>query len=249
MQQRQLRLGDVLDDYCPRERRITDHAIVAMVGHVVKQTRCTACEAEHEYKHAKAPTLRRKKEAPAALFGDVLAGMPEVKAASSPNPPAPPSTSIGAGSSTALGASPQEASMNHRAEDAPTNAPAAPEPAPAVAEPEVAPSAAPEEEGPVHRRLIRATLPRPEGQPAARPLPDFTVRRPGVRQGGGFPSSFRDRDRDRGGPLGHRNPNGASRGGFGRSAGPKADFGRPGQRSESRSGRPRHGSRRGGKKH
>ena len=42
--QRQLRLGDILDDYCPRERRLTNHAVVAMVGPDVKQTRCSTCE-------------------------------------------------------------------------------------------------------------------------------------------------------------------------------------------------------------
>ena len=31
MQQRQPRLGDILDDYCPRERRLTNHAVVASV--------------------------------------------------------------------------------------------------------------------------------------------------------------------------------------------------------------------------
>ena len=62
MQQRQLRLGDILDDYCPRERRLTNHAVVAMVGADVKQTRCTTCDAEHEYKHAKVPRQRRKSE-------------------------------------------------------------------------------------------------------------------------------------------------------------------------------------------
>ena len=31
MQQRRPRLGDILDDYCPRERRITNHAVVAMI--------------------------------------------------------------------------------------------------------------------------------------------------------------------------------------------------------------------------
>ena len=36
MQQRQLRLGDILDDYCPRERRVTNHAVVAMIGEAVK---------------------------------------------------------------------------------------------------------------------------------------------------------------------------------------------------------------------
>ena len=32
MEQRPLRLGDIVDDYCPRERRVTNHAIVALVG-------------------------------------------------------------------------------------------------------------------------------------------------------------------------------------------------------------------------
>src|SRR6188474_535647 len=61
MQQRRLRLGDILDDYCPRERRITNHAVVAMIEDTVKQTRCTTCDAEHEYKHAKVPAARRRK--------------------------------------------------------------------------------------------------------------------------------------------------------------------------------------------
>src|SRR5262249_54805890 len=73
MQQRQLRLGDILDDYCPRERRVTNHAVVAMVGADVKQTRCTTCDAEHEYKHAKIPRQRSKNETPAALYQQVAA--------------------------------------------------------------------------------------------------------------------------------------------------------------------------------
>src|SRR6266508_425444 len=77
MQQRQLRLGDILDDYCPRERRVTNHAVVAMLGNDVKQTRCTTCDAEHEYKHAKVPRQRRKNETPAALYSQVLANAPK----------------------------------------------------------------------------------------------------------------------------------------------------------------------------
>src|SRR6267143_3980087 len=77
MQQRQLRLGDILDDYCPRERRVTNHAVVAMIGPDVKQTRCTTCDTEHEYKHAKVPRQRRKAETPAALYSQVLAGGPK----------------------------------------------------------------------------------------------------------------------------------------------------------------------------
>ena len=64
MQQRRLRLGDILDDYCPRERRITNHAVVAMIDEQVKQTRCTTCDAEHEYKEARTPAPRRKPKKP-----------------------------------------------------------------------------------------------------------------------------------------------------------------------------------------
>ena len=77
MEQRQLRLGDILDDYCPRERRVTNHAVVAMVGSDVKQTRCTTCDAEHEYKHARVPRQRRKADSPAALYAQVSAGAPK----------------------------------------------------------------------------------------------------------------------------------------------------------------------------
>ena len=59
MEQRRLRLGDILDDYCPRERRVTNHVVVAMIEDEVKQTRCSTCDAEHPYKGGKAP--RRKK--------------------------------------------------------------------------------------------------------------------------------------------------------------------------------------------
>ena len=100
MQQRQLRLGDILDDYCPRERRLTNHAVVAMVGEDVKQTRCTTCDAEHEYKHARVPR-QRKKDSAAALQAQVLAAG---RAAS-----APPSIARSMMSSTSMprfGASP-----------------------------------------------------------------------------------------------------------------------------------------------
>src|ERR671928_2012181 len=76
MEQRRLRLGDILDDYCPRERRVTNHAVVAMIEEDVKQTRCTTCDAEHVYKGGKVP-VRRKKESPGALYKEVLSGITE----------------------------------------------------------------------------------------------------------------------------------------------------------------------------
>ena len=79
MEQRRLRLGDIVDDYCPRERRVTNHAVVAMVEEDVKQTRCTTCDTEHPYKGGKAPR-RRKKDTTGALYKEVLAGLTDADA-------------------------------------------------------------------------------------------------------------------------------------------------------------------------
>ena len=85
MQDRRYRPGDVLDDYCPRERRITDHAIVAMIDDEIRRTRCGICDAEHEYKEGKVPTPRRKTQPP-ALFNQVL----DNANGSTPKPQPPP---------------------------------------------------------------------------------------------------------------------------------------------------------------
>ena len=61
MQPRRLRLGDVVDDYCPRERRLSNHVIVAIVDDTIKQTRCATCDFEHPYKDGKLPARRAKK--------------------------------------------------------------------------------------------------------------------------------------------------------------------------------------------
>ena len=178
MQQRQLRLGDILDDYCPRERRVTNHVIVAMIAEDVKQVRCTTCDADHEFKHAKVPRQRRKNETPAALYAQVLTTGPKVVTHDQP-----PAT-----------ASAPASGVEETRDEEPIEAPA---PALAAAADEVeAEPAQPtdedseddavgnraEEEGPIHRRLIRASLPKIDGAPPpTRQIPEFTIRQPGGR--------------------------------------------------------------------
>jgi hypothetical protein len=212
MEQRRLRLGDILDDYCPRERRVTNHAVVAMIEEDVKQTRCTTCDAEHAYKGARVPK-RRKKETPSALYKEVLAGMPEVEdaptlAAALPAeagasaPPAQPEVATSREDTVSVAAvvepPPSEPVSIGRPSESP--APADIEP-PYEDEPESQPDA-PVVDGPVHRQLIRATLPRPEGQKDARPVPDFTARHVPQRGNGGFRGDW-DRMRMRGGNGSH----------------------------------------------
>jgi type IV secretory pathway VirB10-like protein len=137
-----------------------------MIEEDVKQTRCTTCDAEHAYKGGKLPR-RRKKESPSALYKEVLAGhlaqdpgsvVPELEPepddvpAAAPAPAAPEPAPIAAA---------------QPAEDAPV--PDDEAPAESESERQV-------EEGPVHRPLIRAQLPRIEGQKEERRLPEFTIR-------------------------------------------------------------------------
>jgi hypothetical protein len=175
MQQRRLRLGDILDDYCPRERRLTNHAVVAMIDDEVRQTRCTTCDAEHEYKQARVPASRRRKgsDSAADLLPPVLANAPGPDAHDSPD-------DAGAEHTPSLFAEPQDAPQ----EDAPPalNAQNTEIDVPDVPDmDDEGPAELLEDEGPVHRPLIRATLPRPEGQTPERKAPDFTVRQPGGR--------------------------------------------------------------------
>jgi hypothetical protein len=225
MQQRQLRLGDILDDYCPRERRVTNHAVVAMVGQDVKQTRCTTCDAEHEYKHAKVPRQRRKADTRAALYSQVLAKGP--KRVVHEDAQGNGSEIVQPSDLNALPAIDVDPPRREDTGDADAalevGADADPASEPALNTGESSGKRGPErEEGPVHRPLIRASLPRPDGQPPqARPIPEFTIRQPGGR-----PNRFRQRQQ-RGGQQFHGNrPNGNVAGGSSRG-GTRSSGGRP----------------------
>jgi hypothetical protein len=109
MEQRPLRLGDNVDDYCPRERRVTNHAIVAIVGDSVRQTRCSACDTEHEFKGARMP---RKLVKPAGEAGGVLVTPRAVPSSSESVPAVEPAAAAAAVTEVAAvteeGASEQE---------------------------------------------------------------------------------------------------------------------------------------------
>jgi hypothetical protein len=231
MQQRQLRLGDILDDYCPRERRVTNHAIVAMIGEDVKHVRCTTCDADHEFKHAKVPRQRRKTDTPAALYAQVLASGPKrvthegaapghadiaPDMTTEPNEERieslPPAIAVAADEDPKDGDAPDADAPDEDAAD-PNNR---------------------EDEGPAHRRLIRASLPKIDGAPPpTRQIPEFTIRQPGGRPA----NRFR-------GPRGPRGPMGAGGGGGQQFQGNRSGGGGGGMRSSG--GRPPQGPGGGG---
>jgi hypothetical protein len=182
MQERRLRLGDVLDDYCPREKRLSNHVIVALVGDEVRTTRCATCDFEHVYKAGKVPARRKKADPQASLYKTVLeniTGRDDTETGG----PVPASVESDAPPPVIAAAPLRVAAV----------APAPPveaEPIPRAAAADADAVAAPRHEEPVHRHtLIRATLPKIEGQVQERKPADFTsyARPPqGRRNGGGF---------------------------------------------------------------
>lgn len=161
MEQRAPRLGDIVDDYCPRERRITNHAIVAIVEDAIRQTRCTTCDAEHVFKQGREPRKRKSDSA----FEQVLADVTGERSAPRAAEPAPPSAPV-------LAVPPAPAQPVDPVPPVETGSQAA-----------AAPSL--DDTWSAHRRLIRASLPKIDGEiPVPRPIPEFTMHQRPTGRGG-----------------------------------------------------------------
>jgi hypothetical protein len=68
---RAARLGDDIDDYCVKCKRIMNHSVVSIVNDEPAKVRCRTCHSDHDYRHEQAPPPKvdpRK----AALFNQVL---------------------------------------------------------------------------------------------------------------------------------------------------------------------------------
>jgi hypothetical protein len=90
------RLGDVIDDYCVKCKRIMNHSVVSLLNQEPAKVRCRTCHNDHDYRH-EIPPPPKVDSRKAALFSEVLAkvapgettdaGDPEVEAEAAPAPP------------------------------------------------------------------------------------------------------------------------------------------------------------------
>jgi len=69
-----MRLGDVIDDFCVKCRRLTNHAIVSLLNGSAAKVRCRTCYSDHDYRNEQAPPSKKELKK-AALFNEVLAGL------------------------------------------------------------------------------------------------------------------------------------------------------------------------------
>ncbi len=86
---RDLRLGDVLDDFCIKCRRLTNHSIVSLISGKAAKVRCRTCYNDHDFRNEIAPPSKKDLKK-AALFAEVLAsaGVPPATDGAGPEPAA-----------------------------------------------------------------------------------------------------------------------------------------------------------------
>jgi len=92
-----LRLGDDVDDFCVKCKRVTNHSILAMIEGEPAKVRCRTCYAEQQYRKCVIPPSKKDLKK-AALFAQVLGAIPgaadspeaEPAVALVPEPAAPP---------------------------------------------------------------------------------------------------------------------------------------------------------------
>jgi hypothetical protein len=65
------RLGDIIDDYCVKCKRIMNHSVVSCLNDEPAKVRCRTCHGDHDYRHEQAPPTKADLRK-AALYKEVL---------------------------------------------------------------------------------------------------------------------------------------------------------------------------------
>jgi hypothetical protein len=87
------RLGDDIDDFCVKCKRIMNHAVVSLLNDGPAKVRCRTCHNDHDFRNEQAPPPKTDPRK-AALFnqvlGNITAGAPGGEAAPADTPAAQP---------------------------------------------------------------------------------------------------------------------------------------------------------------
>jgi hypothetical protein len=82
-----LRLGDLIDDYCPRCKLLLNHAIASMMDGQAVKVICKTCYTEHAFRHGEGG--KKKTPAGMTLFEQVLSSAAPAPPAESVEPATP----------------------------------------------------------------------------------------------------------------------------------------------------------------
>ena len=86
----EMRLGDEIDDFCVKCRRLTNHLIVSLVDAKAAKVRCRSCYSDHDYRNEQPPPSKKELARQKELFNAVLAGIAPAEAAAQIVTPAEP---------------------------------------------------------------------------------------------------------------------------------------------------------------
>lgn len=56
-----VRLGDDIDDYCVKCKRVMNHLVVSIVNDAPAKVRCKTCYSDHDFRNEQAPPPKEKK--------------------------------------------------------------------------------------------------------------------------------------------------------------------------------------------
>ncbi len=82
----EFRLGDDIDDFCVKCRRITNHSIVSLLNGQPAKMRCRTCYHEHDFRNSEPPPKKDSRKE--ALFKQVLSSVDPAAAEAEPEPEA-----------------------------------------------------------------------------------------------------------------------------------------------------------------
>ena len=81
-----VRLGDTIDDFCVKCKRLTNHAVVSLMNGAAAKVRCRTCYSDHDYRNEQPPPSKRDLKK-AALFNEVLCSVATAGADPPSDPP------------------------------------------------------------------------------------------------------------------------------------------------------------------
>lgn len=68
---RTVRLGDDIDDFCVKCKRVMNHSVVSILNDAPAKVRCRTCHSDHDYRNEQPPPPKVDSRK-AALFNQVL---------------------------------------------------------------------------------------------------------------------------------------------------------------------------------
>ena len=84
------RLGDDIDDFCVKCKRIMNHAVVSLIAEEPAKVRCKTCHSDHDYRHEQPPPPKvDPRKAAAQASAEANGAAPEAAPAAVEAEPAP----------------------------------------------------------------------------------------------------------------------------------------------------------------